>query len=279
MKSNVDRLHEADMTIVKEVIKICDDHNLKYYMLGGTQLGAIRHKGFIPWDDDIDLGMPRRDYEKFLEIAPSSLSKTLKIVNYKTDPDYHYYITRILDTDSKVMETRYEHDGIYTNLSIDIFPLDGSPNNGLLRKIYYFRVLMHRAMMSLHYKSGIDLDRKRGKAEKIMLAFFKMLPTDKMFNAYNQKEKIDKLLKKHDMWSSVISGNIMGAYRTVEMVPTEWIGGEDGVYYDFEDIKLRGFKEYDKYLTHLYGDYMKLPPEGSRKIHFRLVEIHGEKLS
>ena len=65
MKTNVDLLHEADLTIVKEVVKICDDNGLTYYMLGGSQLGAIRHKGFIPWDDDIDLGMPREDYEKF----------------------------------------------------------------------------------------------------------------------------------------------------------------------------------------------------------------------
>lgn len=278
MKSNIDRLHEADLSIVKEVVKICDENNLKYYMLGGTQLGAIRHKGFIPWDDDIDLGMPRKDYETFLKIAPSLLSKTLKIVNYKTDPDYHYYITRILDVESKVIETRYAHEGKFTNLSIDIFPLDGSPNNPLLRKIFFFRIMAHRAKMSLHYKDGIDPDRKRGLAERIMLAFLKLFPTDKMFDAYKEKDRIDKLLKKYDIWDSEVSGNIMGAYRTKEMVPTEWLGGKDGVYYDFEGIKLRGFKEYDKYLSHLYGDYMQLPPEGSRKIHFKLIEIHGETI-
>jgi len=277
--TNAEKLHAADLAIVKEVVAICDKYDLKYYMLGGTMLGAIRHKGFIPWDDDIDLGMPRKDYEKFLEIAPSLLSQTLKIVNFKTDPDYHYYITRILDTDSKVVETRYAHEGKFTNLSIDIFPLDGSPNNGLFRKLYYFRVMAHRAMMALHYKDGIDPDRKRGTCEKIMLSILKLLPTDKMFNAYNQKEKIDSILKSQDIWDSEISGNIMGAYRTREMVPTEWLGGiDEDTYYQFEDIQLRGYKEYDKYLSYLYGDYMKMPPEGSRKIHFKLVEIHGEKL-
>lgn len=277
--TNTDKLHAADLAIVKEVVSICDDNNLKYYMLGGTMLGAIRHEGFIPWDDDIDLGMPRTDYERFLEIAPSKLSKSLKLVNYKTDPDYHYYITRILDTDSKVVETRYANEGKYTNLSIDIFPLDGSPNNCILRKIYFLRVMAHRAMMALHYKKGIDPDRKRGHCEKLLLAILKLFPTDKMFNAYKHKEKIDKILKTQDLWKSKISGNIMGAYRTREMVPTSWLGDKDeDVYYQFEDIKLRGYKEYDKYLNYLYGDYMKMPPDGSRKIHFKLVEIHGEKL-
>jgi lipopolysaccharide cholinephosphotransferase len=278
MQSNIELLHNADLAIVKEVVKICEEHNLTYYMLGGTQLGAIRHKGYIPWDDDIDLGMPREDYEKFLEIAPALLSKALKIVNYRNDLEYHYYITRILDTDSKVVETRYAYEGKSTNLSIDIFPLDGSPNNPILRKLFFFRVMYHRALMALHYKKGIDPDRKRGFAERLVLFFFKLLPTDKMFDAYKQKVKIDKLLRKYSVWDSEISGNIMGAYRTREMVPTEWLGGKEGKMYDFEDIKLRGYKDYDKYLSHLYGDYMQLPPEGSRKIHFKLIEIHGEKL-
>lgn len=276
MKTNIDKLHAVDMEIVKKIIDICDKNGLLYYALGGTMLGAIRHKGFIPWDDDIDLGMPRKDYELFLKIAPALLDKNFKIANYKTDPDYHYYITRIQDIDTKVVETRYEHEGKYSHVSVDIFPIDGSPNNGLLRRIFYFRVLSHRAMMSLHYKDGIDPDRKRGLMEKTLLALMKMLPTDKIFNAYNQKEAIDRILKKNDMWKSTVSGNIMGAYRTVEMVPTEWYGKEQ--FYQFEDIQIRGLKEFDKYLSHLYGDYMKMPPEGSRKVHYRIIEIHGEKV-
>ena len=259
------------MSIVKEVISICNTNNLLYYALGGTMIGAIRHKGFIPWDDDIDLGMPRKDYERFLEIAPQKLSDKLKLINYKTDPDYHYYITRILDTTIKVIETRYEHEGKYTHASIDIFPLDGSPNNYIVRKLYYLRVLAHRAMMSLHYKDGIDQERKRGVCERLLLSIMGSLPTDKLFNAFNQKEKIDKILCKYDMWNSVVSGNIMGAYRTKEMVPTAWYGKDS--FYEFEDIKIRGIKEYDKYLTYLYGDYMTLPPEESRKTHFKILDV------
>ena len=256
--TNIERLHQVDLDIVKEVINICNENGLVYYALGGTMLGAIRHKGFIPWDDDIDLGMPRKDYERFLEIAPSLLSKTLRLVNYKTDKDYHYYITRVQDIETRVMENRYEAEGKYTHVSIDIFPLDGSPNNALLRKIYYFKVMMHRGMMALHYKNGIDKERKRGLCERLFLKMMTTLPTDKLFDAYHQKEKIDKILKKHNMWGSDFSGNIMGAYRTVEMIPTSWYGKD--AFYNFENIKIRGIKEYDKYLSHLYGDYMQLPP-------------------
>ena len=190
--TNMDLLHQVDLDIVKEVVAICEKHGFTYFMLGGTMLGAIRHKGFIPWDDDIDLGMPRKDYDRFLEIAPKELSKHLKLVNYHTDPEYHYYITRILDTETKVEEERIGNDNRYTNASIDIFPVDGTPNNKVLRKIYFFRVLYHRALMSLCYKDSIDRKRPRGTAEKVLLWVMERLPVEKMTTPYKQKEKIDR---------------------------------------------------------------------------------------
>ena len=264
-------LHKVDIEIVKEVIDVCKKYDLTYYALGGTMLGAIRHKGFIPWDDDIDLGMPRKDYEKFLEVAPSQLSDRLKIVNYKNTPEYQYYITRIMDTTTQVIEERIGNSSKYTHASIDIFPIDGTPNNSILRKIYYFRVLYHRAMMSLCYKDSIDRKRKRGLAEKILLAVLERVPIEKLTTPYKEKEKIDKLLSKQDIESSHLIGNIMGAYRTKEIVPKEWYG--KGTKYQFENIKIVGLDKYDEYLTYTYGDYMQLPPVESRKTHFKVVNI------
>nr|BAM94791.1 LicD family phosphotransferase [Streptococcus suis] len=262
-------LHKVDLEIVKEVIKICEENNLSYYALGGTMLGAIRHKGFIPWDDDIDLGMPRNDYEKFLEIAPSLLSSHLKVVNYKNTPEYHYYITRVLDTTTRVIEDRIGNENKYTNASIDIFPIDGTPNNIVLRKIYYLRVMYHRALMSLCYKDSIDRKRKRNFLEKVLLAILELIPIEKMTTPNKQKEKIDRMLSKQDIVKSNFIGNIMGAYRTREIVPKEWYG--KGTKYPFEDIELVGLDNYDEYLKFTYGDYMKLPTEDNRKTHFSLV--------
>jgi lipopolysaccharide cholinephosphotransferase len=272
--TNMDLLHKVDMDIVKEVVRICDTHGLKYYMLGGTMLGAIRHQGFIPWDDDIDLGMPRDDYEKFLEIAPTELPSHMKTINYRTDPKFQYYITRVLDTDTKVIEERIGNDSKYTNASIDIFPVDGTPNNPLLRKIYFFRVLFHRALMSLCYKDSIDRKRKRSKKEKLLLWIMEHIPVEKLTTPYKQKCKIDKLLRKQNVATSKYIGNIMGAYRTREIVPAAYYG--EGAYYTFEDIQLRGMAMADEYLTFTYGDYMKLPPEDQRKTHFKILEIHGK---
>lgn len=273
---NMDLLHQVDLDIVKEVVAICEKHGFTYFMLGGTMLGAVRHKGFIPWDDDIDLGIPRIDYEAFLKVAPKELSSHLKVVNYRTDPDYHYYITRILDTETKVEEERIGNENRYTNASIDIFPIDGTPNNEILRKLYFFRVLYHRALMSLCYKDSIDRKRPRGTAEKILLWVMERIPVEKMTTPHRQKEKIDRLLRSQRIDGAKYIGNIMGAYRTKEIVPVEFYG--KGKMYPFEDIELRGMELADEYLTWTYGDYMKLPPEDKRKTHFKILEIHGKKI-
>lgn len=275
--TNIDLLHQVDMDIVKAVVRICDAHNLKYYMLGGTMLGAVRHGGFIPWDDDIDLGMPREDYEKFLEIAPGLLPQNMRVVNYRNDPKFQYYITRVQDTDTRVEEERIGNDSRYTCASIDIFPVDGTPNNSLLRKIYFFRVLYHRALMSLCYKDSIDRKRKRSKKEKLLLWIMERIPVEKLTTPYRQKCKIDKLLRRQSVEKSRYIGNIMGAYRTREIVPKEFYG--EGKLYDFEDMQLRGMAMAEEYLTFTYGDYMRLPPEDQRKTHFKILEIHGKTVA
>lgn len=276
-KRNIDLLHEVDMDIVKAVVKICDDNGLMYFMLGGTMLGAIRHNGFIPWDDDIDLGMPREDYERFLEIAGDLLPSHLKIVNYRNTPKYQYYITRVLDTNTKVEEERIGNDSKYTNASIDIFPIDGTPNQSIFRKIYFFRVLSHRALMSLCYKDSIDKHRSRGFVERVFLWTMEHLPIEKLTTPYKQKCKIDKLLRKQKIDNSRFIGNIMGAYRTREIVPKEFYG--KGKMYQFEDVQLRGMEMAHEYLQYTYGDYMQLPPEDKRKTHFKIIEIHGTKVA
>lgn len=275
--SNIELLHKVDMDIVKEVVRVCDAHGFQYYMLGGTMLGAIRHKGFIPWDDDIDLGMPRDDYEAFLELAEKELPAYLKVVNYRNDPNYQYYITRVQDTQTRVVEERIGNDNKYTCASIDIFPVDGTPNNPILRKIYFFRVLYHRALMSLCYKDSIDRKRKRSKKEKLLLWIMERIPIEKLTTPYKQKCKIDKLLRSQKVEGSQYIGNIMGAYRTREIVPADYYG--EGAYYPFEDIQLRGMAKAEAYLTFTYGDYMRLPPEDQRKTHFKILEIHGQKVA
>ncbi|MDT2565986.1 LicD family protein [Enterococcus avium] len=270
-------LHSVGLEIIKEFVKICDEEGLTYYLSGGSLLGAVRHKGYIPWDDDADFTMPREDYEKFLAIADERFSERLQITNYKTDPNYHYYITRIQDTNTTVIEERIEGENKYTHVSIDIFPLDGTPNGRVARNIHYFRVMFHRAMMSICYKDSIDKERKRNIFEQVLISILLLIPIEKVINPFKEKEKIDKLMRKYDINKSEKIGCLMGAYRTKQIVPKYYFG--NGAYYDFENLKLRGPEMFDEYLKQMYGEYRKIPSVKNRKIHYKLIEVDGEKVA
>ena len=260
MESVIDQIHKKDLELAEFFKGICKKNNLTYYIIGGTLLGAIRHKGFIPWDDDMDLAMPREDYEKFLQIMMQANEK-FKIVNYKIDENYKYYITRLCNDEYEVEEVT----GNVTNLFIDIFPIDGMPNSKALRKIHCLRILYHRAKLSFYYSDTIDKKRKRKMYEKILIKLATSISFKKIINPTKKKNKIDKLLKKYSFYKQNYSGTIMGAYREREIVPTKLFGKP--TLYKFENLELYGPEKYDEYLTHMYGEYMKLPKEEDRKIH------------
>lgn len=275
IEKSVRELQQVDLDITCEIVKICSKYDIKYFIISGTMLGAVRHHGFIPWDDDMDLGMMRDQYEKFLDVAKAELPPHLKLVTYKNSPNYPYFISRVADTETVVEEKRQAGERKRTNISVDICSIDGSPNNVILRKLYYFRVMYHRALMSLCYKDSIDLERKRSLPERMLLWVMERVPVEKMTTPYKQKCKIDKLLRHNDVYHSKYIGNLMGAYRTKEMIPAEYFG--KGADYQFQGMILRGVEKYQEYLTYLYGDYMKLPPEGQRRNHYKVIEIHGKK--
>ena len=266
MKYTMEQIHEIDLKLAKEFFKICKKHKLNYYVIGGTFLGAIRHKGFIPWDDDMDIAMPRKDYEKFLEVANDELPKNMRLVTFYNDKEHRYFLPRIVDLNTEIVEKRFEKIGKKSHLFIDIFPIDGTPNNALLRKIHYFRILLNRMLVSWYYIDTIDPARKRKKYEKVLIFLGKILPTKKMINPRKRLMKIDKILKKHSIEKSNNIGTIMGAYRTREIVPKEYFGKP--TKYTFEDITVTGPEMYDEYLTHMYGDYMTPPKKKDNNSHY-----------
>lgn len=269
-------LQLQELDILRECLKIINKYNLRYYMLGGTFLGAIRHKGFIPWDDDIDIGMPRPDYESFIKVAQKELPDFLKLVSYKNDSDYKKYFIKILNKNVKfVREDTIKQEE--TNLWIDIFPLDGMPNNILVRKLHSYRLLFRRLQFQYSvFEKGVNIRKKRPLHEMLLIKLGYVYTRIFHLNVDKQLNKLDHLLMKYRYDESKFVVNFMGAYKFKEMFPKEYYANP--VEYDFEDMKLYGASEYDKILTQMYGEYMKPPAQNQRFSHsIRMeIDINGE---
>lgn len=268
MNNDIEKIQQSSFEILKLLIEFFEKYSLTYYLAGGTFLGAVRHQGFIPWDDDIDISMPRNDYEKFLTLIHSEKPDYIDVKNFKIDSSYRHFITRVLDKRYNVEEIRTKE---ITNPAVDIFPIDGSPNNKVKRAIYYKKIMGMRYAISLSNRDMIDMNRNRSFLEQLVVTIAKKIPFENIIDSQKIKTILEQSMTKYSMDESEYSGCLMGAYRIKEMVLTEYYG--ESKLYDFEGIKARGPEKSDEYLTALYGDYMKIPSkeEISDKVHYRWI--------
>ncbi len=131
------KVQEVEFDILRVIDSLCKKHGLTYFAIGGTALGALRHQNFIPWDDDIDIGMPRKDYEAFLSIAAQELPVGYFMQNFSTEPRTPFYFTKIRKDNTKFVEFYLKDVDIHHGIFVDIFPFDNVPNSALLRKVHF----------------------------------------------------------------------------------------------------------------------------------------------
>lgn len=263
---NLRILQLKEVEMLKDTLAFFDRHNLRYYAMSGTLLGAVRHKGFIPWDDDIDLAMPRPDYNRLLDL--SEKTEEIKLRYFGNDRQYNQYFAKIESDKIKVV-LKNVSSGTEEKVSswISVFPFDGMPNNWILRKVHQFRILFRRMLFVMaRFDELANLKKKnRSKLEKILIFATQKLHLQRFLNRERTYKKIDKLIQKYTYDNSDYVVDAMGAYKFKEMFPRKWFGR--GKSYDFEGVCLTGPEESDKMLTQLYGDYMTPVSEKDRGAH------------
>lgn len=250
-------IQSVQLASLLEIDRICKKHNIKYFLGGGTLLGAVRHKGFIPWDDDSDLMMLREDYDKFCKIAPLELPNEMSFQDSNTDKHCYYEFAKCR-IDNTIFATGFAktHTGMHNGLAIDVFCHDKTANSKLGQKLHIAMTLFTRALVFNKWNN-----RKAENGSKLQSAitdFCKRLFPIR-FSMWIEKKTL-KFFKRKKNAKYLYDGMGRNIYNGV--FPAKLL--DEVIYADFEGYKLPIPKRYDEYLTFLYGDYMQLAPLSTR---------------
>ena len=245
---------EIIWAMMLELLPIFEENHYQYFIVGGTLIGAIRHKGFIPWDDDMDLAMYRKEYDRFLEEIPDKLPPHLKLHTYWNEPSHKYYFARIVDTRHTISRKGSQKERL-ENVWIDIFPLDSIPDDPIHRYFNMFRFMFTRLRYHMSTFDRVNLNREgRSAGEKFFIWLIKTTGIGMKSDPGKWLDRIDRQAKRYSGKNTKWLMDYMGHYTLKEMFPRSWYG--DGAMYEFEGKMLRGPYDADKLLTHFFGDYM-----------------------
>lgn len=251
------KLHTTLLEILEEIDRICRKHNIQYFLDSGTALGAVRHGGFIPWDDDADVGMIRSEYERFVKIAAEELGERFFLQTRETDPDFLKFSAKIRMNNTYFPEERNEGTSVHQGIFVDIFPFDyinDDPKKAVseikkARRLFKLWAIRHR-----HPKR-----EKIGR--KVVRLCFKILPEyyfenrcRSHFLKYNEKHTMTVVSYSYKMNNYKIL-----CFRIEDMFPS--------IDIRFQGKEFKIMNNYDSYLKTMYGDYMEMPPLEKRVCH------------
>ncbi len=277
---DIKEIQKYNLDLLKEFARVCDENHLTYFLSGGTMLGAIRHKGFIPWDDDVDVAMPRKDYMFLIENSQSLFASPLFLAHYSNTDDEvinQSIFAQLWNTKIKLTFKQNEKNR-QRYLGIDIFPIEGSPDNKIMRNLFFLKIMFYRALYKFTFYSSleIEIESKRTLIEKFLISFAQMSKMGKFINRKKILLKLESSLLKYSLEnSSKYAGNFLGVYKLKSFVSKKVF--TERQLYQFENAKFYGTKFFDVYLTSIYGDYMQLPPEEKRIGKHQIIKVEKIK--
>lgn len=261
------QLQMIELEMLIEVNRICKKCGIHYTIIAGTMLGAVRHGGFIPWDDDADIGMLRSEYEKFRVACESELDTSrFYFQDNRNTKGYRWGYGKLRRKETVFTREFQEHMPYEQGVFIDIFPMDGIPDNYLLRCIHSFHCFCIRKI--LWSEVGKKADKRWWM--RIWFGIMSKIPDDIVFSHY------EKFIRKSNRKKTKLVRMLMFPSPTNDFgYLRKWYLRLEPV--SFEGYYLVGMKDKEEYLSWTYGDYMQLPPEGKRKVHpvseIRLIDM------
>lgn len=249
------KLHNDLFSLLKELDRICRKHNIKYCLADGTLLGAVRHKGFIPWDDDVDVHMSRSEYERFCEICKTELDESkFFLQTQKTDKHYNWVYGKLRLKNTKYMRVGQEHLKQHAGIFMDIFPLDNAPDNKFIQ--WYFEVMCR--MCRKIFWAPVGCVFKENAFSRLFFKVLCFIPKKLTIYIYEFFAKFYQ--NKETSLYAYYNMDYLKGQR--QLIKKGWYG--ELTTMEFEGHEFFIPKDYDAILTQTYGDYMQFPPVEER---------------
>lgn len=253
----INKLKETELKILIEFDRVCKKNKINYSLGYGTLLGAVRHKGFIPWDDDIDIMMRLEDYIKFEEIAQKELMEDYYFQSRNVNPKNYTFWNRVGLKNTTSIDLNYKDIKADWGICIDVFPIIPISDNLTIRKLELF-ILKIFTILSLKYYHKFTMKKEKKLTGSILKLINILIPD--FLNKYLSKKILSYFLKYSDNKTSKCLECY--AYRDVGFYETEWFNSYELI--DFENYKFMTIEKWDDFLSQQYGDYMK-PPKNKEK--------------
>lgn len=261
-KDELKDVQQIEISILKTVTDLCDKHDIEYFIIGGTLLGAVRHRGFIPWDDDIDIGMNRNEYDRFISLMPEILPDDLFMQSPLTEKDDPFPYVKIRKTGTEFVEYCNRNKNMHRGIYLDVFPFDNVPDNETEYRHLFERVQRMAKLYSLRHVPDITIPPRNLTSyfkyitRRMIYYLMKLVPSEiitikleTIMRSYNNKD------------TSSVACLFFPDFKTEHVSKSNLYPLKE---YDFGDLKVKGPENYDIYLKTHYGNYMILPNQEKR---------------
>lgn len=258
-EENTRELQLVLLDVLTAVNTVCQKHGLRYYLIAGTMLGAVRHKGFIPWDDDADIALPRKDYEKLIAHANEWLPSEYELVSGDKEAHYPYQFARIQDKRTTyILRRSFDYIG---GVPIDVFPLDGMTANPIKQYIHYCK---YRIIEKIMYYNLVNPYKHVKGIRSIYIQLY-----HKLFSSAWLHKTLDRIQKEYDYETSPLIADHDNK-RSRGILPKEVYGTPSPI--SFEGKIFNGVQQPEAYLAHCYGNYMEIPKQHP-PVNFRYLDL------
>lgn len=255
----------AQLEIAKDIKRVCEEYGIRYFLDSGTLLGAVRHQGFIPWDDDMDIGMLREDFERFCEVAPKALGEQYFLQTWHTDSDFPMAYAKVRKLGTLFVEKVSQRCGIHSELFVDVFPYDVYPTDERQQRYEKRRSWLYRRILLMYagYKPWATAKNSWDSLKKI-IGYIPIRILAHTLNIQKLKDRFYGMMVSHNQTPSGYLYEQAGASDYGKwVIPASCF--ECMIEMSFEDTMFLCPGDSDLYLKSVYGDYMKLPPEDQRE--------------